>query len=84
MTPIYSFDVSHILFLNRRLVADNYASVTKKHFLQVCGSNGRDPFARDMVMRSSGFIKEIPVTIPTSHEVCGSDLMVMVIMIVIW
>ena len=22
-------------------------------------------------MRSSGFIKEIPVTIPKSHEVCG-------------
>ena len=54
---------------NRRLVADNYASVTKKHFLPVCGSDGRDPFSREMVMRSSGFIKEIPGTIPRSHEV---------------
>ena len=24
-------------------------------------------------MRSSGYIKEIPVTIPRSHEVCGID-----------
>jgi hypothetical protein len=24
-------------------------------------------------MRSSGFIKEIPVTIPRSYEVCGGD-----------
>lgn len=57
-------------------MADNYSSVTKKHFLPVCGSDGRDPFTRDMVMRSSGFIKDIPTTILRSKEVrCFKQLL---------
>lgn len=60
------------IFLNSKLVADNYASVTKKHFLPLCGSNGADPLPQDLFMRSSGFVKDVPLTIPRSLQVMNT------------
>nr|XP_058963172.1 protein phosphatase 1 regulatory subunit 32-like [Pocillopora verrucosa]XP_058963173.1 protein phosphatase 1 regulatory subunit 32-like [Pocillopora verrucosa] len=53
-----------------RLLTDNYASITKKHFLPSKGSGGSDPFSRGLYMTAtSGFVKDIPVTIPRSRQV---------------
>ncbi|EDO43736.1 predicted protein [Nematostella vectensis] len=54
------------------LVADNYASITKKHFLPSKGSPGNDPFSRGMFMTAtSGFVKDIPGTLPRSKQVAA-------------
>ena len=56
--------------LCRKLLTDNYASITKKHFLRSKGSSGIDPFSRGLYMTAaSGFVKDIPVTVPRSRQV---------------
>ena len=56
--------------LCRKLLTDNYASITKKHFLPSKGSSGIDPFSRGLYMTAaSGFVKDIPVTVPRSRQV---------------
>ena len=56
--------------LCRKLLTDNYASITKKHFLLSKGSSGIDPFSRGLYMTAtSGFVKDIPVTVPRSRQV---------------
>ncbi|KAK2563819.1 Protein phosphatase 1 regulatory subunit 32 [Acropora cervicornis] len=53
-----------------KLLTDNYASITKKHFLLSKGSSGIDPFSRGLYMTAaSGFVKDIPVTVPRSRQV---------------
>lgn len=53
-----------------RLLTDNYASITKKHFLPSKGSSGIDPFSKGLHMTAtSGFVKDIPVTVPRSRKV---------------
>ncbi|KAK3724554.1 hypothetical protein QZH41_019602, partial [Actinostola sp. cb2023] len=55
-----------------RIVSDNYASITNKHFLPSKGSSGIDPFSRGLYMTAtSGFVKDIPGTLPKSHQVAN-------------
>lgn len=57
-------------FICSRLLTDNYTSITKKHFLPSKGSSGFDPFSRGLHMTAtSGFVKDIPVTVPRSRQV---------------
>ncbi|XP_031556028.1 protein phosphatase 1 regulatory subunit 32-like [Actinia tenebrosa] len=55
-----------------KIVSDNYASITKKHFLPSKGSQGFDPFSRGLHMTAtSGFVKDIPGNLPKSHQVAS-------------
>lgn len=64
----YNFFI--MLKLHRKLLTDNYSSVTKKHFLASNGSDGNDPFSNELYLKpTSGFVKDIPVTIPRFKQV---------------
>ncbi|KAI8487067.1 PREDICTED: protein phosphatase 1 regulatory subunit 32-like [Branchiostoma belcheri] len=52
-----------------RIVARNYNTVTKLHFLPSKGSDGRDPLPRNIHMKGSGFVRQTPITTPTVAEV---------------
>lgn len=62
--------ISSLMYFLSRLLTDNYTSITKKHFLPSKGSSGIDPFSRGLYMTAtSGFVKDIPVTVPRSKQV---------------
>ncbi|XP_074662941.1 stabilizer of axonemal microtubules 4-like [Tubulanus polymorphus] len=52
-----------------RIVAKNYLSITKKHFLPYAGADGKEPLPNSVHQVESGFIREKPITNPTSKEV---------------
>lgn len=55
-----------------RLLTDNYSSITKNHFLASKGSDGHDPYSRSLYLKpDSGFVKDVPVTIPRQRQVKG-------------
>jgi len=51
------------------LLEKNYTPTTKDHFQATQGSDGRDPFSNNVHMVKSGFVKDKPRTLPTSHQV---------------
>ena len=53
----------------RRLVADNYASVTTKHYRPYQGPDGREPLPNACKQTPSGFVRQKPLNIPTTDEV---------------
>ena len=53
---------------SRKLVADNYNSVTQKHFQRTKGADGTEPLPRDIHRESSGFLKGTHKTTATSKD----------------
>jgi len=54
-----------------RIVADNYHSITEKHYRPYEGPTGREPLPNSCKQVPSGFVRQKPLTIPTSDEVMG-------------
>lgn len=52
-----------------KLLTDNYNSVTKIHFKNNKGSDGRDPFPKRAFMVKSGFVNDTSPTVPTVGKV---------------
>ena len=60
-----------VIFSDRKLLTDNYNSVTKIHFKNNKGSDGRDPFPKRAFMVKSGFVNDTSPTVPTVGKVCA-------------
>ena len=53
----------------RHLVADNYASVTTKHYQPYQGPDGHEPLPNSCKQTPGGFVRQKPLNIPTTDEV---------------
>ncbi|XP_002740326.1 stabilizer of axonemal microtubules 4-like [Saccoglossus kowalevskii] len=56
-----------------RIVADNYHSITTKHYQSSRDSDGTDPLPCNLHMPGSGFVRQVPITTPIVrdvHSVC--------------
>lgn len=56
-------------FFYRKLLVDNYSSSNKVQFKPHEGSNGTDPFPTTVHMVKSGFVRDVPKTHPSFHQV---------------
>jgi protein phosphatase 1 regulatory subunit 32 len=52
-----------------RLVADNYHSITNKSFVPFSFSDGKDTLPNSTLPGTSGYIRQVPLHIPTSHQI---------------
>ncbi len=57
----------------RRLVADNYSSVTQKSFRPYSAPTGNEPLPYSTAQTGSGYIRQKNLTIPSSAEVGEVD-----------
>ena len=53
----------------RELCSKNYVSSNKYHFQDNTGSNRNDPLPEEVKMRKSGFVRDVPRTLPTYEHV---------------